>query len=98
LNAAGEGASTASLGSLCQCLTNPTVKNFSLISNLNLPSSSLEPLPLVLSLHALVKSPSPAFLQALFRYGKAAMNLCWHAFHSESPLLKLLRLISVFGT
>jgi len=35
---------------------------FFLISNLNLPSFSLEPFPLVLSLPALVKSPSPAFL------------------------------------
>jgi len=34
------------------------VKNFFLISNLNLPSFSLQPFPLVLSLHPLVKSPS----------------------------------------
>ena len=40
-------------------------KNFFLISNLNLPSFSLEPFPLVLSLHPLVKSPSPSFLQPL---------------------------------
>ena len=35
------------------------MKNFLLISNLNLPSFSLEPFPHVLSLHTLVKSPSP---------------------------------------
>ena len=58
------GASTASLGNLFQCLTNTTVKNFFLISSLNLPSFSLKPLPLVLSLPALIRSPSPAFLWA----------------------------------
>jgi len=61
LNTAREGAATASLGNLCQCLNTLTVKNFFLVSNLNLPSVSLKPLPLVLSLHALVKSPCPAF-------------------------------------
>jgi len=59
LSTAREGAATASLGSLGQCLTTLMVKNFFLISNLNLPSFSLEPFPLVLSLHTLVKSPSP---------------------------------------
>jgi len=34
-----------------------TVKNFFLVSNLNLPSSSLKPSPVVLSLHALVTAP-----------------------------------------
>ena len=38
------------LGSLCQCFTTLKVKNFLLASNLNPPSSSLKPLPLVLSL------------------------------------------------
>jgi len=60
LSTARAGAATASLGSLG--LTTLRVMNFFLISNLNLPSLSLKPLPLVLSLHALVKSPSPAFL------------------------------------
>jgi len=62
LNPAREGAATAAVGNLCQGLTTLRVKNFFLIANLNLPSFSLKPLPLVLSLHALVKSPSPAFL------------------------------------
>jgi len=62
LNTAREGTATASLGNLFQCFTTLMVKNFFLISNLNLPSFSLEPFPLVLSLHALVKSPSPSFL------------------------------------
>jgi len=41
------------------------VKNFFLISNLNLPSFNLQPFPLVLSLHTLVKSPSPSFCRPL---------------------------------
>jgi len=64
LNTAREGAATTPLGSLCQCFTTLMVKNFILISNLNLPPISLEPFPLVLSLHTLVKSPSPSFLLA----------------------------------
>jgi len=55
LNTSGEGAATASPGNLFQCLTTLMVKNFFLISNLNLPSFSLEPLSLVLTLHTLVK-------------------------------------------
>ena len=62
LNPAREGAATASLGNLGQGVTTLTVKNSCLISNLNLRSFSLKPSPLVLSLHALVKSPSPAYL------------------------------------
>jgi len=62
LNTAREGATRASLGNLGQHITTLTVKNFFLISNLNLPSFSLKLLPLVLSLCVLVKSPSPAFL------------------------------------
>jgi len=42
LNPAREGAATASLGSLGQGLITLTVKNFFLISNLNLPSCSLD--------------------------------------------------------
>jgi len=61
LNRAREGAATASLGNLCQGLTTLTVKNFFLISNLNLPSFHLKPLPFVLSLHHLLKCPPPAF-------------------------------------
>jgi len=56
LNTAREGAATASLGKLCQCLTTLIVKNFFLTSSLNLPSLSSKPSSLVLSLHTLVKS------------------------------------------
>jgi len=58
----GRGQPQLLFGNLCQCLTTPLVKNFFLIFSLNLPSFSLKPLPLVLSLHAVVKSPSPALL------------------------------------
>ncbi|KAK4828307.1 LOW QUALITY PROTEIN: hypothetical protein QYF61_025319 [Mycteria americana] len=61
-NISRDGVPTTSLGNLFQCLTILILENFFLISNLNLPSFSLKPLTLVLSLHALVKSPSPAFL------------------------------------
>jgi len=48
LNASRDGASTTSLGNLFQCVTTLCVKNFLLISNLNLPCLSLKPFPLVL--------------------------------------------------
>ena len=62
LNPAREGAATASLGNPCQCLTILIVKKFFLISNLNLPSFSLKPLPLVLLQQALLKTLSSSFL------------------------------------
>jgi len=43
LNAAREGAATASLDNLFQGLTALGVKNFFFASNLNLPSLSLKP-------------------------------------------------------
>ena len=39
LNVSRDGASTTSLGNLFQCVTTLCVKNFLLISNLNLPVS-----------------------------------------------------------
>lgn len=39
LDASRDGASTACLGSLCQCLTTVPVTNFFLTSNLSLPLS-----------------------------------------------------------
>jgi len=70
LNTAREGASTASPGNLFQYLTTLIVKNFLLLSNLNLPSFSLKPLPLAPSLHALVRGPSPAFFRPPSGTGK----------------------------
>ncbi|KAK4818403.1 hypothetical protein QYF61_012324 [Mycteria americana] len=72
LNVSRDGASTTSLGNLVQCFTTLIVKNFFLISSLNLPSCSLKPLPLVLSQQARLKilkghnkvSLEPSFLQA----------------------------------
>ena len=49
-------ASTTSLGNLFQCLNTFTVKDFFLISNLNLPSLSLKPFPLVLPQQILLES------------------------------------------
>ena len=53
---------SVSLGSLFQCLSTLKLKNFFLMSNLNLLSSILKPLPLAFSLHSLIKSLSPSFL------------------------------------
>ena len=64
MNVSRDGASTTSQGNLFQCLTILIVKNF-LISNLNLPSFSLKPLPFILSLHALVKKFLSSFLVGL---------------------------------
>ena len=65
LSPAREGAATASLGNLGQGLTTLMGKNFFLISNLNLPSFSLQPFPLVLSLHTLCKAPLHASCRPL---------------------------------
>ena len=51
LNTSRDGDSTTSLGSLCQCLTTLSEKNFFLISNLNLPWHYVKPLPLVYSIY-----------------------------------------------
>ena len=48
LNTSRDGASTPSLGSLFQHLSTVSVKNFLLISRLDLPSLNLKPFPLVL--------------------------------------------------
>ena len=57
-NTSGDGASTASLDSLCQCLNTLIVKDLFPISNLNLPLFSLGPSPLVLSPLPLMESLS----------------------------------------
>jgi len=75
LNTSRDGAATTSLGYLCQHLTTLRVKNFFFLSKLNLLSLSLNPLPLVLSLQALIKGPSSAFLKTLFRYWKGCYKV-----------------------
>ena len=63
-----DGASPTSLGSLCQGFTTLSVKHFFLTSSLKLPSFSLKPSPPVLSLQALLKTPSPPFPQAPLKH------------------------------
>ena len=73
LSTAREGAATAPLGSPGQGLTTLRVKSYLLISNLNVSKSfSLKPLPLVLSLQALVQSPPPGTIPSL-----ACCPRCW---------------------
>jgi len=84
-NACRDGASTASLGNLFQCITTLCVKNFFLISNLNLPCLSLRPFPLVLSLSTPVNSCTPPYLYAPFKCWKATMR-------SQTVSFKHLRL------
>jgi len=62
LNVSRDGVSTTSLCNLFQCLITFTVKNVFLISSLNLPSFGLK----------LLRSLSPSFLQAPFRYCKVS--------------------------
>jgi len=61
------GDSITFLGSLFQYLTTPSENNFFLMSNLNLLWCSLRPLPLILSLVAWEKRPTPISLQLPFR-------------------------------
>ena len=63
LNVSKDGASTTSLSKLFHCFTTLIAKNFLLTSNLNLPSFSLKPFPLLLSQQTLLKSLSPSCLQ-----------------------------------
>ena len=78
-------AFTTFLGNMCQCLTT-LVKKFYLISNLNLPSFSLRPFPLVLSQQTLLKSTSFYFYSALL-----ILKGCYHVspqpsiFQAEQP-------------
>ena len=62
LSVSMDGASTASLGNLCQCLTTLIIRNFFPTSSLNIPSLSLKPFPQILSQQALLRSLSPSFL------------------------------------
>jgi len=59
LNTSRDRASTTSLGSPFQHLTTLLVKNFPLTANLDLPSFTLNPFPLVLSLSTHVKVGFP---------------------------------------
>jgi len=72
LNVPRDGASTALLGNLGQGFTTLSVKNFILRASVDLPSVSVKPSPLVLSLHALVTAP----LQ-LSQVPPGTGRLCW---------------------
>jgi len=80
LNAFRNGAPTASLGSLCQCFITLWVKNFFLISIINLPSFNLKPLSLVLTLQVLVKRLSLSCNTRLVLEG------CYKASPEPSPV------------
>jgi len=87
LSASRDGASTASLGNLFST-SPPSVKNFHLIFNLNLPCLSLRPSPLVLSLSTLVNSCSPSCLYAPFMYWKEHQGKfygCLWSWKSQNP-------------
>ena len=60
MNIARDGASTTSLGNLCQCLATLIIEKFFLISSLNPPFFSLKLSPLVLLPQALLKTLSPS--------------------------------------
>jgi len=68
-------ASTISLGNLCQGFTTLTVKNFFLISSLNLPSLNLKPSSLVLFQQALLERLFPSFLKAPSGTGRLQWGL-----------------------
>lgn len=74
LSTSRNGASTAAASSLCQCLTAHWVKNFFLISYLNLPYFSLKLFPLFLSLHTLVKKLISSFTVGPLQVLKVSMR------------------------
>lgn len=76
LSTARNGVATASLGSLGQDLSTLIETIFFLMSSLNLSSLSSKPLPLVLSLHFLIKVP----LQLSYRPSLGTLSL--EALHS----------------
>lgn len=79
LNVSWNRASTTSVDNLFQCFASLTIKNFSLVFSLS--SSSWKPLPLVLSLQALLKHLSPSFLWAPV-YPRSACEPMWCLSHS----------------
>ena len=75
LNSFRDGASTTSLGTLCQCLTTLWVKNFFLIPHLNIPSFCLKLLSLVPLLLFLIKSLSQISCRPPLGIGRLQWNL-----------------------
>jgi len=62
MNASRDETSTTSLDKVFQCLTIIIVMKFFLMSNLNIPPLSFNPLAIVLSLHSLINGVSSSFL------------------------------------
>jgi len=82
------------LGQPVQCVTTLCMKNFLLISNLNLPCLSLKLSPLDLSLYILVNSRSPSCLYTPFKYWKATMRSPWSLLFSQPNKSSSLNLSS----
>ena len=70
LNTSRDRSSTALPGKLFQCFTTLSVKNFPLTSNLNLPSFSLKPFPLLLALFTLVNVDFPHVCKCSLNIGR----------------------------
>lgn len=83
LSTSRDGAAATSQGNLCKVLTTLTGKNLFLISNLTLLPEGFKPFLLVLSLHVLVNSLCPSFLQVV----KAAIR---------EPLIPFVDLLQQF--
>ena len=94
LNVSRDGASTTSLGNPFQCFTTLIVKNFFLLSSLNLPCFSLKPLPLVLSLLSLLKRLSPFFLLSVVAWVEAK-SIDFLTYHFCEDFLTLFLLLEV---
>lgn len=86
LNACRDRAFVASPGSRGQSLTTLCIKNFLLIANLNLPSSTSKPFPLILSLSHHIKSVSSCCLKAPFKHWDATVTSPQSLLYS-SPLM-----------
>jgi len=86
------------VGMLGHLPTQGIVKDFFLTSNLNLPSLTLKPFPLVLSPQTLLKSLSSSFLWLPFRYWKAAIGSPYSLLRAEQPQLSHRRGVPSPGT
>jgi len=65
LDVARDGTSNISVGNLCQCFTTVIIKNFVLISDLNILCSSLKLSPFVLSQQIQLKRLAPSVYSPL---------------------------------
>ena len=91
-NISKDESSTTSLDKLFQCHTNLTVKIFFFISNLNLPSFSLKPFPLLLSQQTLLKSQSIVAQRSLNQ--TFLLSQFWESYSLEFTLSFMAYLIA----